>query len=396
MYSLFDYPPPIDSEKKAIVIGAGIAGLLTAWHLAEKNFKVLVLEQCASPCQQASGNLAGSVLPLLQAQWNGISEFYYHAYQYAVDFYEKYKLFGEQYGALVLAYNEKEKIRQAKIIENYQDKLKNISLLNNYQTSEYSGYPLEYSGLFFHNTGWIHPPTIALLSHHNIQYHYYHKVTSLNYKENQWEIITEANKYQAPSVIFCNGYDVENWDYFKDFPLQIRRGQISYIQIENHLKTLVSYGGYAIPLYNNWLCIGATYAPGLIYPELQEKDHQINFSQFQNIFSLYNPITMLSGRVAYRLTTHDHMPLIGPVPILEAVKKRLTRIKKSYSQDEIEALYYKGLYINSAHGSRGLTAAPWTAYNLANYLAGKKLDFSLSILQTIHPIRFFIRMLKKS
>lgn len=64
-------PPP--GERRAIVIGAGIAGSTVAHRLAASGWQVAVLEQAAAPGQGASGNLAGMLRPLPSPDDNRIS-----------------------------------------------------------------------------------------------------------------------------------------------------------------------------------------------------------------------------------------------------------------------------------------------------------------------------------
>ena len=59
--------------RHALVIGAGIAGASVARSLAERGFAVQVFERHALPAQEASGNPAGIVLPVLSRTGNELS-----------------------------------------------------------------------------------------------------------------------------------------------------------------------------------------------------------------------------------------------------------------------------------------------------------------------------------
>jgi len=65
------HQPP--AERRAIVIGAGIAGSATAYALAAAGWRVTVLEQAATPATGASSNLAGMLRPLPSVDDNRIS-----------------------------------------------------------------------------------------------------------------------------------------------------------------------------------------------------------------------------------------------------------------------------------------------------------------------------------
>ncbi len=61
------------TDRRAIVIGAGIAGSTTAHALAQAGWQVTVLEQAGEPGSGASGNLAGMLRHLPSADDNRLS-----------------------------------------------------------------------------------------------------------------------------------------------------------------------------------------------------------------------------------------------------------------------------------------------------------------------------------
>ena len=64
----------VAQTRHAVVIGAGIAGASVARSLAERGFTVEVLERHALVAQEASGNPAGIVLPVLSRTGNALSQ----------------------------------------------------------------------------------------------------------------------------------------------------------------------------------------------------------------------------------------------------------------------------------------------------------------------------------
>lgn len=66
------------------IIGAGIAGLATAWSLVKRGFKVTVLEQGRRYGAQASGNPHAMLMPRLSLQDAADAEFYSSAYFHAL------------------------------------------------------------------------------------------------------------------------------------------------------------------------------------------------------------------------------------------------------------------------------------------------------------------------
>ncbi len=71
------------SERRAIVIGAGLAGSSCAQRLTERGWNVELIERHRVPAQEASGNPAGLVRPVFSLDWNMHSRFTSAAFLYA-------------------------------------------------------------------------------------------------------------------------------------------------------------------------------------------------------------------------------------------------------------------------------------------------------------------------
>ncbi|MCF5395896.1 bifunctional tRNA (5-methylaminomethyl-2-thiouridine)(34)-methyltransferase MnmD/FAD-dependent 5-carboxymethylaminomethyl-2-thiouridine(34) oxidoreductase MnmC, partial [Pseudomonas syringae] len=70
----FARPAPIGGERKALVIGAGLAGCATAQSLAQRGWQVSLLERHAAPAQEASGNPQGVLYLKLSAHGTALSQ----------------------------------------------------------------------------------------------------------------------------------------------------------------------------------------------------------------------------------------------------------------------------------------------------------------------------------
>ncbi|MCY1457434.1 tRNA 5-methylaminomethyl-2-thiouridine biosynthesis bifunctional protein MnmC [compost metagenome] len=60
---------------------------------------------------------------------------------------------------------------------------------------------------------------------------------------------------------------------------------------------------------------------------------------------------------------------------------------------EVPAPWLDGLYVNSAHGSRGLITAPLSGELLAAWLDDEPLPVPRAVAEACHPNRFALRRL---
>ena len=76
----FQYPEATITSKHAVVIGAGLAGCSVAHSLAQCGWRITIIERHAQVAQEASGNLAGVVMPRLTADMSAAGRFYLSAF----------------------------------------------------------------------------------------------------------------------------------------------------------------------------------------------------------------------------------------------------------------------------------------------------------------------------
>jgi tRNA 5-methylaminomethyl-2-thiouridine biosynthesis bifunctional protein len=62
----------------------------------------------------------------------------------------------------------------------------------------------------------------------------------------------------------------------------------------------------------------------------------------------------------------------------------------------IEGEYMPGLYLTTAHGSRGLTSAPLAAELLASMICCEPLPLSRELSRAVAPARFIMRDLARN
>ena len=102
----------------------------------------------------------------------------------------------------------------------------------------------------------------------------------------------------------------------------------------------------------------------------------------------------LEGRAAFRCTSPDYLPIVGPLADAEAFADAYSVLSKDARQiPDTPCPWLEGLYVNSGHGSRGLVTAPLSGELLAAWLDNEPLPLPTAVAQACHPNRFALRRL---
>jgi tRNA 5-methylaminomethyl-2-thiouridine biosynthesis bifunctional protein len=100
-----------------------------------------------------------------------------------------------------------------------------------------------------------------------------------------------------------------------------------------------------------------------------------------------NP-AQLQGRVALRCVAPDYLPMAGPL-LDPALLKARYEVGSRLPADRLPWLH--GLYVNTAHGSKGLLTAPLCAEIIASLLENEPLPVDVALARALDPNRFLLR-----
>ncbi len=102
----------------------------------------------------------------------------------------------------------------------------------------------------------------------------------------------------------------------------------------------------------------------------------------------------LEGRAAFRCTSPDYLPIVGPLADASAFNLAYQALGKDARQvPDTPCPWLDGLYVNSGHGSRGLITAPLSGELLAAWLDNEPLPLPRHVAEACHPNRFALRSL---
>lgn len=404
----FARPAPHTGERKALVIGAGLAGCATAESLAQRGWHVSLLERHAAPAQEASGNPQGVLYLKLSAHGTTLSQLILSGFGYTRRLLERLQrgVDWDACGVLQLTFDDKEALRQKQLAEAFPDTL--LHLLDQPQAEAHSGIALNSGGLFYPEGGWVHPPALchAQAAHPNIRLITHRQALELRRVDDQWQVWGGEQLIDSASVVVLAGAaDIKQFSQSAELPLKRIRGQITRLpqtQASTALRSVVCAEGYVAPARLGEHTLGASFDFNSTDLTPNLADHLDNLGLLREISADLTarleaadlPHEQLQGRAAFRCTSPDYLPIVGPLADRDGFVQTYAALSKDARQvPDIACPWLEGLYVNSGHGSRGLITAPLCAELIAAWLDNEPLPLPRSVAEACHPNRFALRSL---
>ncbi len=407
----FARPPVHNGERRALVIGGGLAGCASAASLAARGWQVSLLERHDGLAQEASGNPQGVLYLKLSAHGTALSQMIVSGFGHTRRLLEHLQrgVDWDACGVLQLGFNAKEAERQAQLAEAFAPAL--LQLLDRDQAQIRAGVGLEHGGLFFPEGGWVHPPALCQwqASQPGIEVHAHHDVLELRKVGAQWQAWDgDRLLASAPVVVLAGAAEVKRFAASAELPLKRIRGQITRLPQTGDsqaLATVVCAEGYVAPARLGEHTLGASFdfKSDDLTPTAAE--HAGNLALLEEIspdltrrlHAATLPPDALEGRAAFRCTSPDYLPIVGPLSDTPAFAQAYDALRKDARHTPQAACpWLEGLYVNSGHGSRGLITAPLSGELLAAWLDNEPLPLPRSVAEACHPNRFAVRALIRS
>lgn len=411
-----DQLPTQKNNRDVIIIGAGIAGCLTAAALSKKGFKVRLIDRHNSVANEGSGNLQAVVYPKLSRQNDALPRVNLTAMTLASRYYKQFwdQGLGSQCGVMLLPDSDKSTLNLQQIAARYADHKELVTLLDNQQICAISGLALEAElGLFFPRLGWLPPQQLCqkIVEQENI--------TLLSADVDQIERCSESKQWilkdpqanivaSAKTLVIATAYESANFSQTDFISVNQLRGQVTHINNDsaiNDLKTVICGKGYIAPTSNGVQSCGASYNKGLLSKELREEDHLANIDTLSKTdpgiakaikSENRDDLKHMDGRANFRCTTNDYLPIVGAVPNAEQFIQQYQALRQDATSNiDSFGSYQPDLYMHCGLGSRGLSYGPLTAEILAAEISGEIPPIERDLRLAMHPARFLIRDLKR-
>ena len=392
----------VHGERRAIVIGAGLAGSAACQRLVQRGWSVNLIESHAAPAQQASGNSAGIFMPVLSRDDNPGSRLSRNAYLFALQAWRRLGGIGTAFtgaacGVLQIARDAEHADSQQQLADFWRYPADYAQWLDQAAASHLAGYPVSNGGWYFPAAGWVQPRSLcqAMLDDcgGRLHTHFGRHAAALERKQDSWLIRDQHGTEitNAPVVILANACDALQFPQAVDLPLNAVRGQITYIEAAQvpAIAPVICGEAYLTPAYEGLCSTGASYDEDM-QQTLRQDSQDDNLARLANILPGWQAGALpLAGRVGFRCVASDRLPLVGALPdktgacaVREAKLKDLPR--------------FPGLYSLLGYASRGLIWAPLAAELLVSQLNGEPLPIEADLAAALDPARFLLKTQRRS
>lgn len=387
------------SDRRAIVIGAGIAGSATAYALAAAGWQVTVLEQAETPGTGASSNLAGMLRPLPSADDNRLSRLTRAGFLAT-----RALLAGlpdarwSPCGVLHLAREPEHEAQQLRAVEQLGLPPDLLQFVDKDEASQLLGQPVNIGGWWFPNGGWVQPPSVckaALAAFpEQITTQFNATVNRIFRPKTEWQALDAAGNIlaEAPVLVMASGAAAPRFEQFAWLPQRSGRGQVSHLPAAagTPLKAVLFQVGYAIPEVDGTQLIGASLSYEDDDTNERASDHADNLARLRltlpDFAAGLDPAT-LHGRVGFRPMSPDRLPIVGAVPdtLAPTPNTRLHNIPRQL-----------GLWCVQGFGARGIVWSALMADLLLSQIEGEPLPLERDLVDALDPGRFMIKAARHS
>jgi tRNA 5-methylaminomethyl-2-thiouridine biosynthesis bifunctional protein len=383
---------PAPGQRRALVLGAGIAGSAACERLCARGWQVTLVERHPQAAMEASGNLAGIYMPLLSQDDNISTRLSRAAFLYALAYWDTLDgIEGARCGVMQLARDAAHAQVQRAVAARWQYPAEYAEWLEGGAASSLLGSPAPDGAWLFRQGGWARPASVceAMLAAcgDRLERRFGAGSVGIERGGGQWRALdaSGATVAEAPVLVLANGTGATALAQAATLPLAQVRGQVTHLAAGAlpALPFVLCREAYLTPAANGIHCAGATYDMDG-ETGLRQASHDDNLGKLRSLLGddSIAQDAPLRGRVGFRCVAPDRLPLVGAVADSRPTgrNERLRELPR-----------HPGLHALLGYASRGLTWAPLAAELLAAQLEGEPLPLEKTLVQALDPARFLLR-----
>lgn len=389
--------PTLPTQRRVLVIGAGLAGSAIAERLAARGFTVDILEAQEDIAQGASGNLAGAFRPLPSKDDNLLARitragFFYGLQHLARLRKQGHEVLWEACGVLHLARSADQERKQQAVCETLAFPHEYLDWVTAAAATLKAGHTAAFGGWWFPQGGWIQPRSLVAANlaagGERIRLRAGLSVASLRREGEQWQALAADGTVlaAAPQAVLANAHDVRRLAQADWLPLRAARGQVSHLPMAQlaPLGVVVCGQGYITPGIGGHAALGASFVVDDFDLALREDEHAENLAKLGRMLpGMAGELqgSELEGRVSLRPVSLDRLPMVGQLPAITT--------GEGFNLDTLPRS--EGLWMLTGFGARGLVWSSLCGELLAARLCGEPLPIEAELAEAMDPARFVIR-----
>jgi tRNA 5-methylaminomethyl-2-thiouridine biosynthesis bifunctional protein len=346
-------------ERRATVIGAGLAGAAVCERLCARGWQVTLHEKHAEPAMEASGNHAGAFHPVATPDDSVFARLTRAGFLYSLKNWSSLKdVRWDACGALQLAREGREETSQQRAAAGQPAEY--VQYVDRESASRHAGVPLTTGGLWFPQGGWIQPRSLVK--------------AQLAACGDRLRVVysSEPKSLGNELTILANSSAAIDLHPVPHLRLRRVRGQVTYIP-EGRLEAphvVLLRGGMLLPAVDGLCVAGASFDIDDDDPAPRAESQAGNLERLQAILATKVESEAFENRVGFRAVAPDRLPLAGRIA--------------------------HNVYGAFAYGSRGLVWAALAAELLASELEGEPLPLEGKLADALSPMRFAQRALRRA
>jgi tRNA 5-methylaminomethyl-2-thiouridine biosynthesis bifunctional protein len=385
---------PTQVPSHALVIGAGLAGAATARALTRQGIACTVIDRHAEPAAEASGNRAGlfhgavmghdgphARLLRAAAMWSEstLATALARGVPGCID------------GLLRLQHQLSLPAMQA-LLERQALPPRYVQAVSAESASKLAGVAVTQPAWFYPGGGWIDPAALVrdALATPGVSWRGASPVQRIARHGDAWQLFDADDRAfaEAPLLVLATADDALRLAALPREWMQRQRGQVSYSSnaVGSLPRIPVASGGYVLAMGDAGLLFGASHQFDDDDASVRDEDHRENLARAARLLGdLPLPdITTLHGRVGWRTSSADRLPLVGIAPDPRAPQPSRADAPRLLPRQP-------GLWLHCGLGSRGLTTAALGAELIAAQASGAPWPLEADLVDAVDPARWLLR-----